>query len=151
MSNGNSKQTVLATRLRWLKQRLRVYKVIRISNWLLHYYMYVLLTDLQSSVHTQCTRIWIYNVMYHNKKYKELTTVRACPSFSWGPRRVMVLTSESEEGTSTHTPVVWSTSWRPCPFGPTMYLCWVFRTSTETVEQVRHCKVLGEQYLGTFT
>ena len=61
------------------------------------------------------------------------TTVSACPSFSCGPLRVMVLTSESEGGTSTHTPVVWRTSWRPCPLGPTMYLCWLFLTSTDTV------------------
>ena len=76
------------------------------------------------------------------REKERLTTVSACPSFSWGPLRVMVLTSESEGGTSTHTPVVWSTSWRPWPRGPTMYLCWVFFTSTDTVPYVRHCRYI---------
>ena len=76
------------------------------------------------------------------REKERLTTVSACPSFSWGPLRVMVLTSESEGGTSTHIPVVWSTSWRPWPRGPTMYLCWVFFTSTDTVPYVRHCRYI---------
>ena len=70
---------------------------------------------------------------------RELTWVRACPSFSCGPLRVMVLLSDSGEGISTHTPVVWRISWRTRPRGPTMYLCWLLRTSTDTEDTVRFC------------
>ena len=58
------------------------------------------------------------------------TWVRACPSFSCGPRSVMVELSRSDAGTSTHTPVECRISCRTRPRGPTMYLCWLLLTST---------------------
>ena len=58
--------------------------------------------------------------------------VRAGPSLSCSPRRVMVSTL-SWLGTSTDTPVACRISWIPLPLGPIMYLCWDFLTSTDTV------------------
>ena len=59
-----------------------------------------------------------------------VTLVSARPSFSWGPRRVMVSLSSLLGGISTKTPVSARISLIALPRGPITYRCWVFFTST---------------------
>lgn len=61
------------------------------------------------------------------------TCVRAGPNLSGSPLRMMVSDAESRGGISTDTPVFSKISCRVLPFGPTMYLCCDFFTSTEIV------------------
>lgn len=56
------------------------------------------------------------------------TSVRAFPSCSWSPRKVIVSFSLSRGGISTDTFVCRRISWIPDPRGPITYLCWAFFT-----------------------
>lgn len=58
---------------------------------------------------------------------------------------MMVSELESSGGISTETPVVSRISCRVLPFGPMMYLCWDFFTSTEMVVVFRFCE--GGQFV----
>lgn len=68
------------------------------------------------------------------------TCVSAGPSLSGSPLRMMVSELESSGGISTETPVASRISCRVLPFGPMMYLCWDFFTSTEMVVVFRFCE-----------
>ncbi|KAK0139064.1 hypothetical protein N1851_024418 [Merluccius polli] len=72
-----------------------------------------------------------------------MTCVRAGPSRSGSPRRMMVSETESGGGISTETPVVSRISCSVVPLGPTMYLCWDFFTSTEMVVVFLFCSEGG--------
>lgn len=61
------------------------------------------------------------------------------PSLSGSPLRVIVSESLSGLGTSTDTPVSWRISWMVERLGPMTYLCWVLRTSMDTVVVLRFC------------
>lgn len=73
------------------------------------------------------------------------TCVSAGPSLSGSPLRMMVSEPESRGGISTDTPVVSRISCRVLPFGPMMYLCWDFFTSTEMVVVFLFCRADGEK------
>lgn len=60
----------------------------------------------------------------------------------------MVSELESSGGISTETPVASRISCRVLPFGPMMYLCWDFFTSTEMVVVFRFCEE-GQRILKT--
>lgn len=53
---------------------------------------------------------------------------------------MMVSEPESSGGISTETPVASRISCSVLPFGPMMYLCWDFFTSTEMVVVFRFCE-----------
>merc|ERR1719339_935228 len=62
------------------------------------------------------------------------TLVKARPSFSWGPRSVIVSLSSALDGISTKTPVSARISLMALPRGPITYRCCDFFTSTWIVE-----------------
>lgn len=77
--------------------------------------------------------IFCCTLIFSNMCTLAYTCVRAGPSLSGSPLRMMVSDAESRGGISTDTPVFSKISCRVLPFGPTMYLCCDFFTSTEIV------------------